>query len=266
MQKTIICHFYNEEYMLPFWIKHHYNIFDHGILINHGSTDSSVSIIKSMAPDWEIVDSNLTVFDPILTDFEVQKIEEKTKGWKICLNISEFLIGDLDNAITYAIKNNIRALSTKGIIMIDPFPHILPSPSMHLVKQKPYGIIESKFYDLLIRPNRLSKYVRYLLGMKVNYSFRSRLLHNHMIGSYMVGRHEWSHSDIKSNSLFVAWYGYSPWNDSFIQRKISFSQKSPPDLTKEFGKQHLLNHLQLDSIYQTHLLFYRIFGISLNNL
>ena len=31
-----------------------------------------------------------------IPDFEVQKIEENITEWKICLNISEFLIGDLE--------------------------------------------------------------------------------------------------------------------------------------------------------------------------
>ncbi|MBJ3789276.1 glycosyltransferase family 2 protein, partial [Bacillus sp. OA1] len=46
MKKTIISHFYNEEYLLPWWLMHHTKIFDHGILINRGSTDRSVEICK----------------------------------------------------------------------------------------------------------------------------------------------------------------------------------------------------------------------------
>ena len=47
---TIIGTFYNEEYLLPYWLKHHTRLFDHGILINWGSTDNSVEIIKRYAP------------------------------------------------------------------------------------------------------------------------------------------------------------------------------------------------------------------------
>jgi hypothetical protein len=46
--KTVISHFYNEEYMLPWWLKHHRQYFDHGILIDYGSTDKSLDIIKKI--------------------------------------------------------------------------------------------------------------------------------------------------------------------------------------------------------------------------
>ena len=57
--RTVISHFYNEEYLLPWWLMHHTKIFDHGILINRGSTDRSVEICKLFAPTgkYEIQDS-----------------------------------------------------------------------------------------------------------------------------------------------------------------------------------------------------------------
>ena len=50
---TVISHFYNEEYLLPWWLMHHTKLFDHGILINKGSTDRSAQISKRFAPYWE---------------------------------------------------------------------------------------------------------------------------------------------------------------------------------------------------------------------
>ena len=32
--KVLISHFFNEEYMLPWWLKHHREIFDHGVLMH----------------------------------------------------------------------------------------------------------------------------------------------------------------------------------------------------------------------------------------
>ena len=42
---TVICHFRNEEVLLPFWLRHHALLFDHGILIDYGSV-----IVHVMAP------------------------------------------------------------------------------------------------------------------------------------------------------------------------------------------------------------------------
>ena len=55
--RTLITHFYNEEYLLPFWIKHHRDVFDNAILINYRSTYNSDRLIKKLAPSsLEIVD------------------------------------------------------------------------------------------------------------------------------------------------------------------------------------------------------------------
>lgn len=34
---TVLMHIYNEEYLLPFWLNHHKNIFDHGVIVNYDS-------------------------------------------------------------------------------------------------------------------------------------------------------------------------------------------------------------------------------------
>jgi len=36
----LFSHIYNEEYLLPFWLKHHKKIFDHGVIIDNFSTDN----------------------------------------------------------------------------------------------------------------------------------------------------------------------------------------------------------------------------------
>ena len=77
MKKTIISHFYNEEYLLPFWLKHHSKMFDHGILIDYNSTDRSVDIIREICPTWEIIDSRNELFDAVLIDKEVEDIETR---------------------------------------------------------------------------------------------------------------------------------------------------------------------------------------------
>jgi hypothetical protein len=42
-------------------------------MINYQSTDNSVDIIRSIVPDWEIVDSRNKEFDSRLCDEEVPK-------------------------------------------------------------------------------------------------------------------------------------------------------------------------------------------------
>ena len=94
MRKTITAVFYNEEYLLPWWLEHHKKYFDHGVLFNYDSTDRSVEIIKDICPTWEIKTSKNRVFDAALVDKEIMEFEPSIEGWKICLNVTEFLVGD----------------------------------------------------------------------------------------------------------------------------------------------------------------------------
>ena len=81
--KSIISHFYNEEYLLPWWLEHHKKYFDYGLMINYNSTDRSVEIIKDICPDWQIVNSTNEQFDALRVDSEVSYYEEQIPGWKI---------------------------------------------------------------------------------------------------------------------------------------------------------------------------------------
>jgi hypothetical protein len=260
MQKTLIGHFYNEEFLLPFWIKH-YGMFDHGVLINHSSTDNSVALIRELAPGWEIIDSKLRNFDPIMTDFEVQKIEEAIPGWKICLNISEFLVGNLEKVLKECSKGGVEAISTTGVVMVDLYPDRPINNLDSLITQKPWGIIESRLYDLLARGGTIKKVAKYLVGYKYKFQHRSRLLHKKSIGAYLVGRHTWQQVDQKSSDLYTLWFGYSPWCKEFIGRKLSFASKLPP--TQDgLGMHHRFDQARLNQIFKSHKLLLRLLGVN----
>jgi hypothetical protein len=94
MKKTVLCHFYNEEWLLPSWLMHHREIFDHGIMINYASTDRSVEIIRELCPTWEIVESRNAQFTPADIDKEVLDYERPLEGWRMALNVTEFLVGN----------------------------------------------------------------------------------------------------------------------------------------------------------------------------
>ena len=80
MKKTLISHFYNEEYMLPWFLNHHKQIFDHGVMIDYHSTDRSREIIKEICPTWEVVTSRNLDFQADNIDTEVMDIEREIDG------------------------------------------------------------------------------------------------------------------------------------------------------------------------------------------
>lgn len=150
IEATLISHFYNEEMLLPYWIKHHKQIFDHAILINHGSTDRSFDIIKEMAPEWDVIDSSLKEFDALLTDFEVEKVEEKIRGWKVCLNTTEFLVGSLKEVISKYSSLGIKSIYPRAMVMVDNEPGTQLDPKLSLLNQKPFGIPDNILYNFQI--------------------------------------------------------------------------------------------------------------------
>ena len=52
---TLISHIRNEALLLPQWIAHHRPMVDAATIIDYASTDESLDIVRTLAPDWRIV-------------------------------------------------------------------------------------------------------------------------------------------------------------------------------------------------------------------
>ena len=248
MKKTVIAHFYNEEFMMEWWLNHHLNLFDHGILINHKSTDRSVEIIRDIVPEWSILDTSLEFFDAFDNDFEVMNIESNIEGWKMVLNITEFLIfPNMDLRLKQFVDTDVRCIKTKGIIMVDDEPGVL-ARKKPLVQQKKYGFLE-------YRKNKYWKATEYCNGAKRGRTCRQRILHRFSNGAYHPGRHDtYRPIDHVADDIFTLWYGYSPWCEEFIERKMSFKAKIPEkDLIQGRSKQHVRDLSQLKKDYSLNL-------------
>lgn len=212
---TLISHFYNEEYLLPYWLDHHKRIFDSGVLINYGSTDNSIQIIKDICPNWFIVDSRNQEFHSYSIDNEVMQIESQIKGWKMTLNTTEFLITDGLSDILNKYQETTM-LETHGIAAVGVFE----SPSILNVN---YG--------------------------HFNAHQRRRKIHNHSDGAYVVGRHESNHHSIREN-FYTVWYEMFPYNSQTINRKLQIQNKIPvSDKNLGLGVQHLTSAEKLGGIY-----------------
>ena len=235
---TVIAHFRDEEYLLPWWLDHHRSIFDHGILIDHGSTDRSVEICKHMVGHWKVIPTKLSTFDSIDNEFEVMGIETEVSGWKMALNISEFLVaGDLRARLLRAERNDIMAIRSQGAVMVDVSPETEPLPDQPLVRQKYTGYIEEGW--------RLG----YAARQFKKTAWRRRLIHRYPHGAYHPGRHStFRHVDEKAKDIFTLWYGFAPWSDAYLRRKLSFANRiSTEDKKAGRGLQHLRGRAVLDA-------------------
>jgi hypothetical protein len=250
MKRIVISHFFNEEYLLPWWLNHHRGMFNHGVLIDYGSTDNSVAICRELAPDWEVVRSENEHFSAIMCDFEVMKHEQRFADcWKIALNTTEFLVApQIDKMERLLLANDLTGVRIPGAIMVDVAPQNAPDLAKPLVEQKSSGIWEAEMdFKKLAVPG-------------LAFATRSRLFHRYTIGSYLPGRHSTHLPGVIAGAPEFAaiwWYGFSPWTDAFKRRKLGIAPRRDSfDRKHGFGAQHDARPAELDFRWS------RLFGLS----
>ena len=211
---TVIMHFHNEEYLLPWWINHHKKLFDDGILINYHSTDRSVEICKELCPPhWQIVDTVNNDFsvDPI--DTEIKMYEKSVVGFKMTLTATEFLLTPIPllNLNRYIIDNKFNYIKTFGVCMVDMYPDDLPTYDEPLYAKKHHGMLTGY------------RVPTYAWGPDTYFFLYSRYYHNQPFGKYRSGRHEVDDDNQKQmGDIFILKYKYSPWNRKSIDRIQQF--------------------------------------------
>lgn len=240
VQRVVISHFFNEAYLLPWWLKHHREIFDHGVLIDYASTDNSVEICKELVPHWEVVPSENASFAAIMCDFEVMKHESRfPDAWKLALNTTEFFVAPgLEKMERLLVQHDLTGVRLPGAVMVDIEPNIEPDPSKPLVMQKSSGIWENEIdFKTLAIPGLM-------------FPTRSRFYHHYTIGAYTPGRHT-SQLPRQCNGSrdlgSIRWYGFSPWCNAFKTRKLQISDRRDTfDVKNGFGAQHQADIAELD--------------------
>lgn len=214
---TVIMHFYNEDYLLPWWLSHHTPLFDHGILIDYDSTDASIGLCRELAPDWEIRTSRNRHFAAAEVDAEVMDIERGLSGWKIALTTTEFLLcrGRLHDALAFPHCGGIR---TRSAVLVDP-PELIdvePDYMVPLLSQRYWGYAEGN-----------------LAGT------HRRLIHKHSCGGYRYGRHSYEAPHVESDLLCTVWLQFCPMTPRGRCRKTQIGARIPAgDRALQLGCHH----------------------------
>ena len=220
MLTTLISHIYNEEYLLPFWLEHHKNLFDDIVIIDYNSTDNSVEICKRIIPRCKIIQSVNKNFEAVNVDKEVMDIEKTIEGIKVVLNTTEFLFlaKPLKEIITinnYCIALNAIEVFCKNNIYVDDY----------------------------------KDFINKLLSLEVKYNISEvrighRFIHSYDNGEYSTGRHgTYNNIDIiNDKNMYIIWCGYYPYNEKLIDRKLQIKNCIPEsDRLKGYGSQHFYN-------------------------
>jgi hypothetical protein len=233
MKKTILCHFYNEEYMLPWFLNHHKQMFDHGVMIDYHSTDRSVEIIKEICPTWDIVTSRNKDFQADKIDTEVNDIEAGIEGWKICLNVTEHLIGD------YSVMGDTPAqLFVPSVFFVDCDRERTVTHDLPLYEQKTDGFMYKDSHK-----DFLERRARSLHNTVIEYPANSTQL------CMAPGRH-WN--VYNTHDLAIFYYGWCPFDAGQVGRKLQIQTQIPLiDRQLNRGFHHITNKETLEYRLET---------------
>lgn len=227
---TVIIHAFCEEYLLRWWVPHHREMFDHGVLIDYASTDRTVDVFREFAPDWEIRQSRNDCFRATDCDAEVMDVERGIDGWKIALTATEFLCCDLPHLIQSLEDSGYAAAQIQPVAMVDRQERMYADPESPLDTQCFYGYVGG-----WIEP------------------YKSRLLHRHADGAYAVGRHSTNHQFVKMypDGALLKWYGFAPWTPEMRLRKMNIQTRIPADdIAAGRGFQHMVDAERLRGMWQ----------------
>lgn len=203
--------------MLPWFLNHHKGIFDHGIMIDYHSTDRSREIIKELCPTWDIVMSRNPNFQADTIDYEVMDIEQSIEGWRICLNVTELMIGD------YSILDE------------QPGQHLLPSVFMvDCDRDRPVSQ-DKPLYEQKTDGFSFDQHFR---------ERRARSIHNVPVQYPVPGRH---YENYTTDQLVIFYYGWCPFNDLALARKLQIQTQIPlVDRQRNWGFHHITNKETLE--------------------
>lgn len=236
METSVVMHFYNESLLIGDWIDHHRLMFDHGVLIDHHSTDGSREIAASkLPPGWEIVTSRLPEFDAWQNDCEVMWHERRLPGWKVALNVTEYLFcPDLRGRLAEWSGRfpHADAFCTRPACLVDKEPLPLERP---LWRNRTHGFLNYEPGTPLIR--------------------YWRFMHRGGDGKYGCGRHDTGLARQEIPDFLHVHFTFSPWPEC-LARKLQIQTRMPEsDKANGLGRHHLIDRAGLEARRREYLAF-----------
>lgn len=217
----IISHCFNEELLMPGWIKWHQRLAPDSVtIIDHRSSDNTVKIIKELAPDWKVIPTRLEWFAAGPLDHEVSEVEASLptspEDWKITLNTTEYLW-------TPDFRSRLQLVS-------------MQAPHLQAFGARSISLVDIEPNDSLDPFDHTTGYIDYERG--VNGSRRWRYIHNQDYGHYHLGRHGVDLPATEMPDWFILHWHFAPF-PRVKQRKQQIDLKRPPeDKALGLGVQH----------------------------
>lgn len=202
--RTIITHIYNEEYLLPWWLEHHKKYFDHGIIVDFGSTDRSAEIIHDICPSWNVFPSRYSKFDSSLLEYEMMFYERQIYDWRIAVPVTEFVVGDIAGLTQQTTER------TQWIIPTLVFAEYDPDRELDTNKKLWEQCFKGHHYQNTAMPR----------------AWQCRSLHNYNDIYYYPGRH---FSNENTDRVMIFKYANVLVGEPMIKRKLQVQTKVSPE-------------------------------------
>lgn len=217
--RTLLTHLYNEEYLLPWWLEHHKKYFDFGICIDYASTDRSVEIIKDICPHWLVFPSKNQHFDAADVEYEIEFYERQIQGWRMCLTVTEFLVGSIDK------------------LFVDTTARMQwYIPGIRFTEWNPNGRLDNN------KPlwEQLKRGVHHNTNAMAH---QCRSLHNFNDIKYPLGRHFLPHN---TEDACIFHYAHCIVGEPMIKRRLQIQHKINKDKITGLGNHHYFDKNGMD--------------------
>lgn len=258
--KAVLLSTYKEEYLLKWWLPHHAEKFDVGIIADfdytyeEGKYDEAIELYKKYVPHWQVIkithpEVSNAQWDMILSSIETKFFEQYKGSTMMCLNPTEFLIGDT------SILDNMPEKSRMLVgchLMTDKVSDewIEPDPNIPLLKQRTHGIHYKNDFP---HPHKGKTHEEFMKrkeefdkkGIVHNVRWM-RSAHNYprnyfAESVYSVGRHFWNLEDW-DDRLAICHMNLSPYTEKFIERKMNVQTRlTQEDHVNNRGIHHRTN-------------------------
>jgi len=234
MRKTLLCHFFNEQRLLPYWLDHHTKIFDQILLINYHSTDHSAEYFLRAQNNFlsgrskckvDMVVSRNADFGAINVDLEVQDYEDRIEGWKMTLNVTEFLYGDFTKLDDYQVQHIVPSFMLVDKDYVTPYRYEETKPTDFGI---PYWVWDER---------------------------AGRSLHNYRVNYPKPGRHYFVTPETYSKDFLIFHHGWYPMDDLTLNRKLQIQTRIPEyDVNNRLGWHHITTREKLIDKWKTEYL------------
>lgn len=222
---TLITHIFNEEFLLPYFIDHHKEMFDQVFVIDYNSTDKSRDILNDLAPHWRLLNSPTPSFDPIALDEYIMMLEQDLVGPRIALTVTEFLLGDPSLA-----REQIIIPSVSAVNMKEDAPFISGKP-FH--EQRKFGIMGNISAASSLIPQNTNT------SELLNTSFLGRRWTGRSIHCFPITYETGRHFEVGVDSSFLIYRVSNCFvNEQMFSRRLQIQDKLDKNSEVEFKVHH----------------------------